>query len=90
MTQRWQPLELRQAAFEEKKAPFYQKGQRKLDFTKINFKRISIEDLGSLDHWNELSPVVILITIRPHQEESTKRVGQTTCRNVLLFRQALR
>ncbi|CAK8990782.1 unnamed protein product [Durusdinium trenchii] len=35
-----------QAAFEEKKAPFYQKGQRKLDFTKINFKRISIQDLG--------------------------------------------
>ena len=70
MTQRWQPLELRQAAFEEKKAPFYQKGQRKLDFTKINFKRISIQDLGSLDQ-NELPPVVILITIRPHQEEYT-------------------
>ncbi|CAK9035872.1 unnamed protein product [Durusdinium trenchii] len=35
-----------QTAFEEEKAPFYDKGEQKLNFSRINFKRISIEDLG--------------------------------------------
>lgn len=46
---RWQTLEPRKSAFDEKKAPFYDKGKQLLDFRKINFKRICLEDLSSLE-----------------------------------------
>lgn len=42
-------FELRRLAFQEEKHPFFSGGKKRLEFDDITFKRVRLEDLGSLE-----------------------------------------
>ncbi|CAK9051205.1 unnamed protein product [Durusdinium trenchii] len=65
------------SAFDEKKAPFYDKGKQLLDFRKINFKRICLEDLSDeLDVSTKKNKFAIIASCSDDNFEAVKELMQ--------------